>query len=52
MLDPERAILIEVAMRSSGGTKFWLAASVVAFTKSRIAVLAAPSFHEGSGSVV
>ena len=42
----------KVAMRSSGGTKSGLDLSVVAFTKSTIACLAAPSFHDGSGSTV
>src|SRR5262245_7849313 len=37
-------------MRSSGGTNFGLALSVVARTNSTIAVLAAPSFQDGSGS--
>src|ERR1700742_2836207 len=36
----------KVAIRSSGGTNFELAWSVVARTKSRIARLAGPSFHE------
>ena len=40
----------KVAMRSSGGTNFGLALSVVVFTKSRIACFAGPSFHEGKGS--
>ena len=40
----------KVARRASGGTNFGLALSVVAFTKSRIACLAGPSFQEGSGS--
>jgi len=35
-------------MRSSGGTNFGLARSVVARTKSRIACFAGPSFHEPS----
>ena len=35
-------------MRSSGGTNFGLARSVVARTKSTIACLAGPSFHDGS----
>src|SRR5262245_6345754 len=38
-------------MRSSGGTNFGLALSVVACTNSTIAFFAAPSFHEGRGSV-
>src|SRR5574341_2295500 len=38
-------------MRASGGTNFGLACSVAAFTKARIACLAAPSFHDGSGSL-
>ena len=38
-------------MRSAGGTNFGLPCVVVAFTNSTIACLAAPSFHEGSGSV-
>src|SRR4029453_3246346 len=38
-------------MRASGGTNFGPALSVVARTKSTIACLAGPSFHEGSGSV-
>ena len=33
-------------MRSSGGTNFGLARSVVALTKSRIACFAGPSFHD------
>ena len=37
-------------MRSSGGTNFGLAGSVVARTKSKIACFAAPSFQEGSAS--
>jgi hypothetical protein len=36
-------------MRSSGGTKSLLDRSVVARTKSKIACLACPSFHDGSG---
>ena len=40
----------KVAMRSSGGTNFGLPCSVVARTKSTMACLAGPSFHEGSGS--
>ena len=36
-------------MRSSGGTNFGLARSVVARTKSTIACFAGPSFHDGSG---
>ena len=38
-------------MRSAGGTNFGLALSVVVLTNSTIACLAAPSFHDGSGSV-
>src|SRR5262249_54473639 len=38
----------KVAMRSSGGTKFGFARSVVDRTKSRIACFAGPSFHEAS----
>src|SRR5262245_12268689 len=38
-------------MRASGGTNFGLDLSAVAWTNSTIAFLAAPSFHEGSGSV-
>src|SRR5262245_33689563 len=38
-------------MRSSGGTNFGLALSVVARTKSTIACFAGPSFHDGKGSV-
>src|SRR5262249_4579285 len=37
--------------RSAGGTKVGLPSVVVACTKSTIAFFAAPSFHEGSGSV-
>ncbi len=37
-------------MRSSGGTKSLLDASVVARMKSRIACFAGPSFHEASGA--
>src|SRR5664279_3287558 len=37
-------------MRSSGGTNFGLALSVVVLTKSRMACFAGPSFHEGNGS--
>src|SRR5271165_6936549 len=37
-------------MRSSGGTNFGLAWSVVTRTKSTMACFAGPSFHEGSGS--
>ncbi len=37
-------------MRSSGGTKFGLARSVVVFTKSKIACFAGPSFQDASGS--
>src|ERR1700733_10688367 len=37
-------------MRSSRGTKFELPLSVVVSTKSRIAFLADPAFHEGRGS--
>src|SRR6185312_7371114 len=33
-------------MRSSGGTNFGLARSVVVLTKSRIACFAGPSFHD------
>src|SRR5271170_8164287 len=40
----------KVAMRSSGGTNFGLAGSVVTRTKSRIACFAGPSFHEANGS--
>jgi hypothetical protein len=36
-------------MRSSEGTNFGLARSVVSHTKSRIACLADPSFHDGNG---
>src|ERR1700722_13391253 len=36
-------------MRSSRGTNFGLARSVVSRTKSRIACLADPSFHDGNG---
>src|SRR5262245_54175851 len=39
-------------MRCSGGTYCGLALSVVARTKSRMAFFAAPSFHDGSGSVL
>src|SRR6266481_1824166 len=39
------------AIRSAGGTKFGLPFVVVVFTNSTIAFFAAPSFHEGSGSV-
>ena len=38
-------------MRSSGGTIFGLAWSVVTRTKSTMACFAGPSFHEGRGSV-
>src|SRR5712672_316190 len=38
-------------MRSSGGTNLGLAWSVVALTKSRIACLAGPSFHDGSAAL-
>src|SRR5690348_1860667 len=38
-------------MRCSGGTNFGLAWSVVACTNSFMAAFAAPSSHEGSGSV-
>src|SRR5262249_43518572 len=38
-------------MRSSGGTNLALVLSVVARTNSDIAFFAAPSFHEGRGSV-
>src|SRR5215469_5150173 len=41
----------KVAMRSSGGANFGLDWSVVAWTNSFIADFAAPSFHDGSGSV-
>ncbi len=41
----------KVAIRASGGTNVGLDWSVVACTKSTIACLAGPSFHEGSGSV-
>ena len=41
----------KVAMRASGGTNFGLPWVVVDWTNSTIAFLAAPSFHEGSGSV-
>ncbi len=37
-------------MRSSFGTNFELRRSVVLCTKSRMAFLADPSFHEGCGS--
>src|ERR1035441_7692575 len=37
-------------MRSWGAPNFGLALSVVVLTKSRMACLAGPSFHEGSGS--
>ena len=53
MLDPERAILVERgdafrrALRISG-----LDSSVVACTNATIAFLAAPSFHDGSGSAL
>jgi hypothetical protein len=40
---------VNVAMRSSGGTNFGLASSVVARTKSRIACLALPSFDDAKG---
>src|SRR5262245_22004758 len=38
-------------MRAPGGTNFELVLSVVALTNSTIALLAAPSFHEGRRSV-
>src|SRR5262245_50062049 len=38
-------------MRSSGDTKFGLVGSVVHRTKSRIACLAGPSFHEGNAPI-
>src|SRR4030095_3969275 len=38
-------------MRASGATNFGLPFSVVVLTKSVIAFFAAPSFHDGSGSV-
>ena len=41
----------KVAMRSAGGTNCGLPCVVVACTNSTIAFLAAPSFHEGSGSL-
>src|SRR5438034_2482726 len=41
----------KVATRSTGGTNFGLPCVVVACTNSTIACFAAPSFHEGSGSV-
>src|SRR4029453_1786082 len=37
-------------MRSSGATKFAPPVSVVALTKSTMACLVGPSFHDGSGS--
>ena len=43
--------LSKVAMRSAGSTNSGEAGSVVASTKSRIAVLVSPSFQDGSGSV-
>jgi hypothetical protein len=43
--------LSNVAMRSGSGTNVGLPSVVVALTNSTIAFLAAPSFHEGSGSV-
>src|SRR5262245_35965290 len=39
-----------VAMRSAGGTNFGLPCEVVACTNSTIALFAAPSFQEESGS--
>src|SRR5262245_14458598 len=41
----------KVAMRASGATNCGLLFSVVVFTNSTIAFLAAPSFQDGSGSV-
>ena len=38
-------------MRASGATNFALPFSVVILTKSVIVFFAAPSFHDGSGSV-
>ena len=38
-------------MRASGATNFALPFSVVALTNSTIAFFAAPSFHDGSGSL-
>ena len=51
MLDPQRPVLVEGGDARFWGTKFGLDGSVVAITKSTIACLAAPSFHEGSVSV-
>ena len=44
--------LSNVAMRSAGGTKSGPPAVVTFVTKSRMALLAAPSFQEVSGSVI
>src|SRR5262249_60520003 len=48
---PDGPALAEASNPSSGGTKLGLDGSVVACTNSLIAVFAAPSFHEASGSV-
>ena len=41
----------KVAMGCTGGTNFGLDLSVVVCTNAMIACLAAPSFHDGRGSV-
>jgi hypothetical protein len=48
VLHPKRPILIESDNALFGGTNFGFARSVVSRTKSRIACLEGPSFHEGS----
>ena len=43
--------LSKVAIRAAGGTKAGPSAAVALETKSAMARLAAPSFHEASGSI-
>jgi hypothetical protein len=47
---PERAVIVEVAMRSAGLTKPGPPWRVTLVTNSIIARLLAPSFHDGSAS--
>ena len=49
LFGPERAVVVEGAMRSAGGTKS-TEPSVVTFpTMATIDIFAAPSFQEGNG---
>ena len=50
LLWPKRAVIVEYRDAIGAGTKSGVASVVTRLTKSTRRALAAPSFHEGSGS--